>query len=178
MVFLLEDLAKIEQDRGVHLIYISEEDVHVQSSNDILRDSRTPGVINDTLEPFIVNAGYYCWGVVLPPILSVFTDAFLNAGMWGNRNVIGKKITTTFKYGSYGGVICIRDEGEGFDFRGQIDKIKKGETHIYGHNGGGLRKFSQSPLFISYHGVGNLISIATPVFSKQEFLDFMSRRAS
>lgn len=171
MVFLLEDIAAIEKDRRTDL-GIVENVTYVQASNDILHGTKTNKAIHDIIEPFVEAAKYYVWGGEVIGILGVFTDTFLNAGMWGNENIPGKKINVCLKYGALGSVIKFQDEGNGFDYHSEIQKLEKGEKHDFSHNGGGMRKFHGYQGFVAYHGCGNLISVATRVFSMEEFNKF------
>lgn len=174
MVFVLEDIAKIETDRQIHA-KLTEAKEHTQTGTDILKDPDTASVINSILEPYVNVADVYVWGDSMIGVLGVFTDAFLNAGMWGNRDTPDKKITVTLKYGFLGSVIYVEDEGEGFDYLSQIHKLQTDESHDFSHNGGGMKKFHESNLQIAYHGRGNLISIASPVFTLDETIDYSSR---
>src|SRR3989344_9383547 len=90
MVFLLEDIAKIEEDRKTDL-GIVENFTHIQASNDIIQDPKSHKAILEIMEQYVEAAQYYVWGMQVVGILGVFTDAFLNAGMWGNGNEPGKK---------------------------------------------------------------------------------------
>lgn len=90
MVFVLEDIAKIEADRYIQPD-LTETHVHTQTGTDILTDPNTVRVIQSILEPYVEFAEYYVWGRSTGGVLGVFTDAFLNAGMWGNKDTPGKK---------------------------------------------------------------------------------------
>ena len=173
MVFILEEIARIESDRRIQHD-LNETRVHVQAS-EFFKDTDTFRVIDSMLENYVNYAQHYVWDGSIISILGVFTDAFLNAGMWGNQNTPKKKITVQLKYGILGSVIYIADEGEGFDYLTEIGKVQRGEKHTCHHNGGGLRKFHESNLHIAYHGKGNVISIATPVFTQEEVNRFLER---
>ncbi len=175
MVFLLEDIAKIEAERGIES-GLTETYIHLQRTTDIFMEPETAKVINSIMEPYCQFAEFYVWGKSIIGVLGVFTDAFLNAGMWGNNNTPGKKITATMKYGIFGSAIYVEDEGEGFDYLTQIRKLSNGESHNYSHHGGGMRKFNESHLLISYHGKGNLISIASPVFTLDDANQFLRHK--
>jgi len=172
MVFVLDDIAKIESDRKF-IPALEEVHIHTQASNDMIRDGKIiDKVIYDILESYVNYANIHVWGKESIGTLGVFTDAFLNAGIWGNNNTPGKNITTTIRYGLFGSVIFIEDEGQDFDYQSRIDKLQSGESHEYQRNGGGMKKFNDTHLHIAYHGKGNLISIATKVFSSDEVIEF------
>lgn len=175
MVFVLEDIAKIELDRKI-FTDLDETHVHTQTTDNMLDDPKLHKTVESILYPYLNFAENYVWHIGLGGILGVFRDAFLNAGLWGNRNTPGKRITTTIKYGYFGSVIYVQDEGSGFDYLIQIGKLQKGEPHDYQNNGGGMRKFYRSSLQIAYHGNGNLISIATRVFSDDDITHFSLNR--
>lgn len=182
MVFVLEDLAELEKYRRI-IDSNTEEHTYVQTPafcDEIirLRDDNRKSVgqisraIESILEDFIEFKQYYVWGKSTQGILDVFQDAFINAAMWGNQAVPGKKIDIKFKYGLYGNIIIIGDKGNGFDYQSRISSIQEGKAHDYEHHGGGMRKFHNSMLFLAYHNDGNLLSIATKIFSKEEFYKF------
>lgn len=171
MVFVLEDIAKIEMDRNMNTAIV-DSFTYVQPS-DVLRDMKTNDKIHTIMEGYVEAAQHYVWNSDIGDVLSVFTDSFLNAGMWGNKNISGKRIQVCIKYGLFGSVIYVEDEGQGFDYKAQIEKLQRGEQHDFSNNGGGLRKFHESVLYISYHGCGNKISIATRVSSQEELRDFL-----
>jgi len=171
MVFLLQDITKIENDRRTDM-GIVENFTHVQLSGDIFQDPEAHKAIHEIMEKYVEVTKYYVWGGEVVGILGVFTDAFLNAGMWGNGNEPGKSIKVCLKYGVFGSVVTIQDEGNGFDYHSQIKKLENGEIHNFSRNGGGMRKFNEYHGFVAYHGCGNLISVATRVFSMDEFDKF------
>src|SRR3989338_6888815 len=144
MVFVLDDIAKIETDRRT-----DENFTYVQPSDNITRDPRTIGKIHEIMEQYVAGAQYYVWSQDTGGVLGVFTDAFLNAGWWGNRDIPGKKVQVCIKYGINGSVIYVEDEGSGFDYRTQIEKLQRGEQHDFSNRGGGLRKFHASGLHIA-----------------------------
>jgi len=166
MVFVLEDITKIEADRIIGKDSIVEPHEH-RVVEDFFQAGATVRAINRTLETYVAVAPNYQWQGKVIGCLSVFTDAFLNAGMWGNQSVPGKKIKTTIKYGWAGSVIYVEDEGEGFDFAARIAKLEQGQTHDYHHHGGGMTKFHESKFSIGYHGKGNIISISTPLSAEE-----------
>lgn len=171
MVFLLEDIAKIEADRRIDL-GIVEEFTHVQKSDNIIQDPETHKAISKIMEQYVNAAQYYVWGNEVIGILGVFSDAFLNAGMWGNKNMPGKKIKISLGYGPFGSLVKVQDEGDGFNFRSQIQKLNSGEKHNFSRNGGGMRKFHEYQGLIAYHENGNLFSVSTRIFSMEEFEKF------
>lgn len=175
MVFVLDDIAKIETDRRIDR-GIVENFTYVQPSDNIIRDSRTVEKIHTIMEQYVAAAQYYVWSQDTGGVLGVFTDSFINAGWWGNKNIPGKRIQVCIKYGLFGSVIYVEDEGVGFDYRTQIEKLQRGEQHNFFNNGGGLRKFHASGLHVSYHGCGNKISIATKVSSEEELRRFLKSR--
>ena len=174
MVFILETIAKIESDRQIYTD-LDETRTHTQTTNNILDDPNLLKVVELILEPYVNFAENYVWRYGIADIIGVYRDAFLNAGMWGNKNIPGKRVTTTIKYGYLGSVIYVEDEGNGFDYSTQINKLNRKERHDYQNNGGGMRKFFKSPLHIAYHGNGNKISIATRVFSEDDITQFSKR---
>lgn len=175
MVFVLEDIAKIETDR-MAARGVVENFTYVQPSDSIRKDPRTLDKISQIIEHYVAARRHYVWSQDTIGVLGVFADAFLNAGWWGNRDVPGKIIQVCIKYGVYGSVIYVEDEGIGFDYRTQINKLQRGEQHDFTNNGGGLRKFHASLLHVAYHGSGNKISIATRVFTDDEILSFLSSK--
>ncbi|MBS3102537.1 ATP-binding protein [Candidatus Woesearchaeota archaeon] len=174
MVFILEDIAKIEADRMTEGMVV-ENFTHIQRSNDVFGDPRTVREINRIMEWYVQAAQYYVWNSDIHDVLGVFADAFLNAGLWGNKNVPEKRIEVCIKYGLLGSVIYLEDEGKGFDYKTQVEKLQRGEKHNFSRNGGGLRKFHRSHLHVSFHDCGNKISIATRISSEEE-LDRFSMR--
>jgi len=103
--------------------------------------------------------------------LALFTDAIANAARWGNKGLPGSFIEVTVEYGMLGSLILVQDQGSGFDYHAVLDKYQKGEKHVP-EGGAGIRKFGSSHLHVSYHGNGNLVSIATPQISLEEALKF------
>lgn len=162
MVFVFETEAKIEADRRIDGSMIDKFSF-IQSSENIVGDLNALWRINDIIEEYLEAAKCYLWDQNTIGTLVVFTHAFLNAGCWGNRDIPGKIICGNIKYGSLGSVISIQDEGKGFDYRSQIEKLLRGERHDFANNGRGLINFNRSNLHIAYHGNGNRISIATPL---------------
>ncbi len=173
MVFVLDDIAKIETDRRTDR-GIVENFTYVQPSDNITRDPKTIKEIHKIMEQYVEAAQYYVWNPDTGGVLGVFTDAFLNAGWWGNNDIPGKRIQVCIKYGIYGSVIYVEDEGIGFDYKTQIDKLQRGEQHDFTNRGGGLREFHASALHVAYHGGGNKISIATKVSLDDELRRFLS----
>jgi len=182
MVLVLEDLAELEKDRRI--IYSNtKEHTYVQTPefcDEIirLRDNNRKSVgqisraIESSLEEYIEFKQYYVWGKSINRVLDVFQDAFINAAMWGNQAVPGKMIEVKFKYGLYGSVVLVGDKGDGFDYQSRILSLQEGKNHAYEHNGGGMRKFNKSRLFFAYHSNGSLLSIATKIFSREEYYKF------
>ena len=174
MVFRLESIAKIESARQIYAD-LDETHAYTQTTNNILDDPNLLEAVESVLEPYVNFAENYVWRSGIADVIGVYRDAFVNAGMWGNRNIPGKRITTTIKYGYLGSVIYVEDEGNGFDYLAQINKLESGGRHDYQNNGGGMRKFFRSPLHIAYHGNGNKISIATRAFSKNYITHFSKK---
>ncbi|MEA3514477.1 MAG: hypothetical protein U9R34_03305 [Nanoarchaeota archaeon] len=182
MVFVLENLVELEKDRRI--IYSNtEEHTYVQTPefcDEIIRlredNRKSVGQISRAieliLEDYIEFKRYYVWGKNTQGILDVFQDAFINAAMWGNQAVSGKRIEVKFNYGLYGSVILIGDEGNGFDYQSRILSLQEDNGHDYEHQGGGMRKFHNSRLFLANHSDGSLLSISTKIFSKEEFYKF------
>jgi hypothetical protein len=168
MVFLLEDIAKIEDDRRTDL-GIVENFTHLQKTRSIIQDPKAHDAILDITLQYLKAAKHYVWGRESIDFLGVFADAFMNAGMWGNEDMPGRFIRVCVKYGLLGSVATIQDQGCGFDYNSQIRKLEEGEMHDFSRHGGGMRKFHEYQGCVSYHGCGNLISIATKAFSFEEF---------
>ena len=175
MVFVLDDIAKIENERKVEQRTVIENFTYLQPLDNITRDQDALREIQNIMDQYVSAAQHYVWNSGTGGVLGVFTDAFLNAGWWGNKDIPGKRIRTCIKYGILGSIIYVEDEGEGFDYNTQIEKLQRGEQHDFTHRGGGMRKFHRSPLHIAYHGGGNKMSIATKVFSEDELLTFVGR---
>ncbi len=177
MVFSLEDIAKIEAERGV-FSDLTETHIYNQETANMLDDPDIIKKIHGIIEPYLTRAENYVWSRETGDMYTVFRDAFLNAGMWGNRDIPGKKITVTMKYGLFGSVIYVEDEGEGFDFLAQIERLSEKGKHEYHHRGGGMRKFYETPLQIGYHRNGNIISLSSRVYSLDEVQTFLDSKLS
>ena len=98
MVFVLEDLAKIENDRGINDSN-TEEHTYVQTQgfcDEIigLRDDKGRSIgqirraIESILGDYLEFKRVYVWGKSTPGLLDVFQDAFINAAMWGNQTML------------------------------------------------------------------------------------------
>ncbi|MCK5025273.1 MAG: hypothetical protein KAS15_01685 [Nanoarchaeota archaeon] len=182
MVFILEDLAELEKDRRI--IYSNtKEHTYVQTPefcDEIirLRDDNRKSVgqisraIESSLEDYIEFKQYYVWGKSINGVLDVFQDAFINAAMWGNQAVPGKIIDVKFKYGLYGSVVLVGDKGDGFDYQSRILSLQECKGHDSEHQGMGMKKFHNSGFFFAYHSNGSLLSIATKIFSREEYYKF------
>lgn len=182
MTLILDDIVNIDKARQI-IPGNTEMHAYVQTPEFCkeivgLRDDKPVGVktlnrvIEGILDDYLISKDQYVWGNGVPGLLNVFQDAFLNAAMWGNQSEPGKKIEVDFKYGILGSSIVIRDEGEGFDYRSRILDVQSEFPHDFKHNGGGMRKFHDTPLFVSYHDAGNIMSISTRVFSMGEYEKF------
>lgn len=182
MVFVLENLAELEKDRRI-IDSNTEEHTYVQTPefcDEIIRlreDNRKSvgqisRAIETMIEDYIEFKQHYVWGKSTYGILDVFQDAFINAAMWGNQAVPGKRIEVEFNYGLYGSVVLVGDKGDGFDYQSRVLSLQEGRGHDYGHHGGGMRKFNNSGLFFAYHDKGNLLSISTKIFSREEYYKF------
>lgn len=167
MVFVLDNLAKIEADRIVTDSSVVTTNDYKPEKNIFENPVATVRKIEVIVRDYIRFSENYDWRPKTIEIYSIFHEAFFNADMWGTENVPGRKITTTIKYGLAGSVIYLEDEGEGFDFAAQIAKLGQGEAHEFSHHGKGIIQFHHTLFSIRYHGKGNVISIATPLSQEE-----------
>jgi len=180
MVFTLEDIAKIESDRGIdpgvdaHKIgdtlvkkFIFEHDSLPVKLVPPL-DTPAHKHIYSILEYYDDNSTDLEWSKSFHGITTALMHAFENAAVWGNRNVKGKEIVTTLKFGPRGGVTYVQDEGEGFDFKNAIAKVQESPVDHKLVDCKGIEFFNRYNCHVAYHGNGNLISIATPMSWKSQ----------
>jgi len=164
MTLLIRDLTEIQEERWVH----RNEDLTeiyrlTQTCDDIFEDDALMNEASDLLLHYIRLAkDCYSWGSKLLGMGIAFPELVLNAGLWGNQNKIGSEIKLSFKYGYSGGVILVQDQGDGFDYKDIIAKRQRGENYAR-RNGGGMKRLSTPGFFASYHGSGNIVSLATKI---------------
>jgi hypothetical protein len=178
MVFVLENIAKIESDRELDKdAYEIELSPFIQRSwvkrkGNLASNPKVYSAIDDIHECYSENGIQHGWHRSFDGSVIVMYHGLMNSIYWGNKHKYGKKVTTTLKFGKLGCVISMQDEGEGFDFQRRIkiiqDNYQKGlipvgDRSTSSNVGRGMIHFHESMANIAYHGNGNLFSIATPL---------------
>lgn len=180
MTLLLEERAKIEADRLIEPdnTAVNDRITLVQPGNTLARGTQVLDLIHDRfLDEYLTTARRYQWYERTFDTFRIVSEAVVNAMLWGNYDLPQKRVFVDIEYGLLGSAIFIRDEGRGFDYRTTIERYCAGEKYFQ-RRGGGMRTYDESPLSVSFHGSGNIVSIATPPITREEMMRGMrqSRR--
>lgn len=175
MALLLEERVKIEADRLIEPenTAVNDRVTLVQPGNTLARGTQVLDLIHDRfLDEYLRNARGYRWYVKTFDTLRIVSEAIVNAMLWGNHDLPEKRVFVDIEYGLLGSAIFIRDEGNGFDYRTAIERYHHGEKYFQ-RRGGGMRNYDETPLVVSFHGLGNIVSIATPPITREEMMKGM-----
>ena len=120
--------------------------------------------LNDPHPPDNKVYGYnlYAWWFWLG--LPVF-ESLLNAQGHGNKDKGRVPIKLEHNFGKKGLIYSVEDNGEGFNYRDYIGKLRRGEmTHWnfddeYGHSGCGLRELERGHIQVVFNEKGNAVFI-------------------
>jgi hypothetical protein len=170
MVFILEDLVKIEADRGITAFsspYGRWDYTYTQMTEHI-KDSGKAGVL---LMDFCLrlagefnDMGKMQYGPEfdLYPLREL-AEAVTNAFQHGNNDTIWSEINIEYKFGSKGATILVRDQGLKPYPLDIMEHFLNGKPYG-GRIGGGSKWLSKSEFEICYQGDG-ILSLSTPIIS-------------